>query len=79
MNNYFDHLMLRLLFFVFLFMGVELARGQQIDVKEHTLSNGMKLLMLERNHSPTIAGGWVVRVGSVNERPGITGLSLIHI
>ncbi len=75
MNNYFDHLMLRLLFFVCSFMGVELARGQQIDVKERTLSNGMKLLMLERNHSPTIAGGWVVRVGSVNERPGITGIS----
>ena len=75
MNNYFDHLMLRLLFFVCSFMGIELARGQQIDVKEHTLSNGMKLLMLERNHSPTIAGGWVVRVGSVNERPGITGIS----
>ena len=75
MNNYFDHLILRLLFFVCLFMGVELARGQQIDVKERALSNGMKLLMLERNHSPTIAGGWVVRVGSVNERPGITGIS----
>ena len=35
----------------------------------------MKLLMLERHHSPTIAGGWVVRVGSVNERPGITGIA----
>ena len=49
--------------------------GQQVDVKERTLSNGMKLLMLERHHSPTIAGGWVVRVGSVNERPGITGIA----
>ena len=39
------------------------------------MSNGMKLLMIERHHSPTIAGGWVVRVGSVNERPGITGIA----
>ncbi len=75
MNNSFYSLMLRYFFLVSLLMGVELAQGQQVDVKERTLSNGMKLLMLERHHSPTIAGGWVVRVGSVNERPGITGIA----
>jgi len=58
-----------------LFTCIGLVCGQQVDVKERTLSNGMKLLMLERHHSPTIAGGWVVRVGSVNERPGITGIA----
>ena len=57
------------------FACIGLVYGQQVDVKERTLSNGMKLLMLERHHSPTIAGGWVVRVGSVNERPGITGIA----
>ena len=62
MNNSFYCLMLRYFFLVSLLMGVEFAQGQQVDVKERTLSNGMKLLMLERHHSPTIAGGWVVRV-----------------
>jgi predicted Zn-dependent peptidase len=35
----------------------------------------MKLLLIPRHLSPTVAGGWVARVGSVNERPGITGIS----
>ncbi len=35
----------------------------------------MKLLMVERHRSPAVAGGWVARVGSVNERPGITGIA----
>jgi predicted Zn-dependent peptidase len=35
----------------------------------------MKWLLFERHESPTIAAGWTARVGSVNERPGITGLS----
>lgn len=41
----------------------------------HTLSNGMKLVLVPRHLSPTVAGGWVARVGSVNEEPGITGIS----
>jgi predicted Zn-dependent peptidase len=49
--------------------------AQQVEVKEATLSNGMRLLIVERHQSPTIACGWVARVGSVNERPGITGIS----
>ncbi|MBT4903279.1 MAG: hypothetical protein HOL38_07115, partial [Verrucomicrobia bacterium] len=55
--------------------GVALGQAQQVPVDERTLSNGMKLLMIERHHSPAIAGGWVARVGSVNERPGITGIA----
>jgi predicted Zn-dependent peptidase len=39
------------------------------------LGNGMKWLLFERHESPTVAAGWTARVGSVNERPGITGLS----
>ena len=65
----------RFIFLLCLFACTGPVYGQQVDVKERTLSNGMKLLMLERHHSPTIAGGWVVRVGSVNERPGITGIA----
>ena len=46
-----------------------------LPVKEHILSNGMKVLVVERNDQPTIAVGWIAHVGSANERPGITGLA----
>jgi predicted Zn-dependent peptidase len=46
-----------------------------LKVEEHFLANGMKLLLIPRHLSPTVAGGWVAHVGSVNERPGITGIS----
>ena len=65
----------RILGFAFTFAGIVSGLAQQVPVQEHTLSNGMKLLMVERHHSPAIAGGWVARVGSVNERPGITGIA----
>lgn len=50
-------------------------RSAGLKVEEHILSNGMKLLLIPRHLSPTVAGGWVAHVGSVNERPGITGIS----
>ena len=49
--------------------------AQQEPVKEHILANGMKVLLVERHDAPSISGGWVARVGSVNERPGITGIA----
>ncbi len=49
--------------------------SQQVQVQEVTLDNGMRLLMVPRKGDPNIAAGWIARVGSVNERPGITGLS----
>ncbi len=51
------------------------AVAQQLPVQEHTLDNGMRILLLPRKGSANIAAGWVARVGSVNERPGITGIS----
>jgi predicted Zn-dependent peptidase len=45
------------------------------EAQEHVLSNGMRILMVERHIAPTVAAGWVARVGSANERPGITGIS----
>ncbi len=47
--------------------------AQKVPVTEHQLSNGMRVLLLERHDDPSIAGGWVAHVGSSNERPGITG------
>jgi predicted Zn-dependent peptidase len=46
-----------------------------LEIREHVLPNGMRLLLVPRRFSPTVAGGWVAHVGSANERPGITGIS----
>jgi len=51
------------------------AEKPGIAVEELTLPNGMRWLLFERHESPTVTAGFVARVGSVNERPGITGLS----
>ena len=52
-----------------------LVSAQNVPVQEFILPNGLKLLMLPRKGDPNIAAGWVAKVGSVNERPGITGIS----
>ncbi len=49
--------------------------AQQVEVQEYVLDNGLTLLMVPRKGDPNVAAGWVAKVGSVNERPGITGLS----
>ena len=50
--------------------------AQQVAPEVFTLENGMKFLLLPRTDQPNvIAAGWVAKVGSVNERPGITGIS----
>ena len=52
------------------------ATGQQVAVEEFTLDNGMQFLLVPRSDQPNaVSAGWVARVGSVNERPGITGIS----
>lgn len=49
--------------------------AQKVPVQEVMLDNGMRLLLVPRKGDPNVAAGWIARVGSVNERPGITGLS----
>lgn len=51
------------------------AIGFSDKVKEFTLSNGMRFLVYERHQSPTFAGMIMVKVGSVDERKGETGLA----
>jgi predicted Zn-dependent peptidase len=51
------------------------AMAQDVPVVERTLSNGMRLVMVERHEQPTIAFAWLARVGSANERPGMTGIA----
>ena len=51
------------------------ALAQQVQVQELVLTNGMKVLLVPRKGDPNVAAGWVAKVGAVNERPGITGIS----
>ena len=51
------------------------ALSQKVEPQVHLLDNGMKLLLLPRKGDPNISTGWVAKVGSVNERPGITGVA----
>ena len=51
------------------------APAQEVQVVEHVLDNGMTLLLVPRPGDPNVAAGWVAKVGSVNERPGITGVA----
>ncbi len=51
------------------------AEQAAVPVNEVYLDNGMKMLLVERHASPTIAAGWVAHVGSVNETAGITGIA----
>lgn len=64
--------------FLILFLWLPQASpAQNIEnrVVEHVLSNGMRFLLLERHQAPVFSGTIMFKVGSVDERPGITGLA----
>ena len=58
-----------------IFFGSGPIQAQQFDVQTHQLTNGMKILMLEDHAVPNVALYFFHRVGSRNERVGLTGLS----
>jgi predicted Zn-dependent peptidase len=47
----------------------------EVPVRELRLDNGMRLLLVRRPEQATVMAGWVAKVGSANERPGITGVA----
>jgi predicted Zn-dependent peptidase len=49
-----------------------------LDVKEHVLANGMKILMIQKPGVPRVVCHIYFKVGSINERPGITGIAHVH-
>ncbi|NJD89896.1 MAG: insulinase family protein [Geobacter sp.] len=51
------------------------AAGLADRVREHTLGNGMKLLMVERHTSPTVAAWIRFKVGAVDERSDERGIA----
>jgi predicted Zn-dependent peptidase len=73
---------LRLSFFLFAFLIVfslthpsASAQGFADKVKEFTLTNGLRFFVYVRPQVPTFAGMIMVKVGSVDERKGETGLA----
>lgn len=51
------------------------APGLNLPVVEHRLRNGMTFLILRREGAPTVSFVTRFKVGSVDERPGITGIA----
>jgi predicted Zn-dependent peptidase len=78
----------RRLIFLFLLLPLILSVGlvpltaQELSITkqviERTLPNGLKVLIVRRPEIPTVRCTLAFRVGSVNERPGITGISHMH-
>ncbi|MBI5547316.1 MAG: insulinase family protein [Deltaproteobacteria bacterium] len=61
-------------------MGRALAPPRPVDprlfeVQEHELANGLKVRLLADRHVPAVSLYTFFRVGSRNERPGITGIA----
>lgn len=52
-----------------------LVLGQRLEMKTETLPNGMTLLIHEDHDVPNVALYFFFKVGSRNERPGVTGVS----
>lgn len=59
---------------LFLFNGAD-DRMQREGVQEHTLTNGMKILVLENHRAPVVVSQVWYKVGSSYEHDGITGVS----
>jgi len=66
------------LFAIIVFVSLCFSSELTLDVKEHTLSNGMKILMIPKPGVPRVVCHIYYRVGSINEKPGITGIAHVH-
>lgn len=61
--------------FFCLFISTLTAQELESRVVEHTLANGMKVLLLKRTQSPTVALSMYVKVGAVDEPINQTGIA----
>jgi len=59
-------------------VGAGFAAEIKLDVKEHELANGLKILMIPKPGVPRVVCHIYFKVGSINERPGITGIAHVH-
>jgi len=55
--------------------GTAFAQTLEEKVQEFTLDNGMHFIVVERHEAPVAFGAVAFKVGSIYERPGITGIS----
>jgi len=71
---------MRLTFLLALFLAVALsaAAGFTLNVQEHTLANGLKILMVVKPGVPQVVCHVYYKAGSINEWPGITGTAHFH-
>ncbi len=60
------------------FLSISTATEIQLDIQEHTLANGLKILMIQKADVPRVVCHIYYKVGSINERPGITGIAHLH-
>ena len=56
-------------------MPTSTAEQIKLELKEHRLKNGLRLIVNEDHSSPIISFQVWYNVGPINERPGITGIS----
>ncbi len=49
-----------------------------LNVQKHVLANGMKILMIPKPGVPRVVCHIYFNVGSINEKPGITGMAHVH-
>ncbi len=61
--------------FIFLIIVLSPFTAAAVNVKEYTLENGLKVLIVEDHKAPTATFQVWYRVGAVNEKIGKTGLS----
>jgi predicted Zn-dependent peptidase len=67
-----------LIFTLLVLVSLSLSQDVKLDVVEHTLANGLKILMVENPGVPRVVCHIYYKVGSINEKPGITGLAHLH-
>jgi len=61
------------------FLAALAAAGEiTLNVQEHVLANGMKILMIPKPGVPRVVCHIYFNVGSINEKPGITGMAHVH-
>ncbi|MDC4205078.1 MAG: pitrilysin family protein [Candidatus Manganitrophus sp.] len=65
---------------LFIYLSGTAASAQSLAdrVVEHTLSNGLTVLMMERHQAPIISFQITYKVGSVNEHNGMTGVAHLY-
>ena len=61
--------------YLLIYMHTSTAEQVKLDIKEYRLENGLRLLIHQDHSSPIISFQVWYNVGSINERPGITGIS----